>query len=79
MPTKNGTGASNISINGWGKIGTNAKHHLKGYSNELNPRIAWESKFYLPTNTTYFSSKIAPSNFRKSFREYNENNEGQNQ
>ena len=79
IPTSIGTGASSISIKGCGRIGTKAKHHLKGYTRELSPRMAAERKLYLPTNTIDFSSKTAFSRRMKSLADNMEKRVGQNQ
>ncbi len=74
MPTKRGRGASSISIKGWGRMGTRAKHHLKGYKRELKPRMAVERRLCLPTKTTDFSKRMALRSFMKSFNERRLNN-----
>lgn len=79
MPTRRGSGASNISIRGWGNIGTKARHHLKGYSNEFKPRIAEESYDCWPMNTIDFSRSAAEINFVNVLRGKRANNVGQNQ
>lgn len=73
-----GKGASIMSIKGWGKIGTKAKHHLKGYNKELKPRTAEESKFYFPTNITDFSNITAASNYKNTSNLNREKSWGQN-
>jgi hypothetical protein len=40
MPTNKGRGASIMSIRAWGRIGTRARHHLKGYRSAFKPRTA---------------------------------------
>lgn len=65
IPTSRGTGASTMSISGWGNIGTNAKHHLKGLRSELKPRMAEEIMLAFPTKITDFSSITADKSYRK--------------
>lgn len=62
MPISIGTGASNISISGTGKMGTKARHQLKGYKSELKANIVEDIRFYFPTKTIDFSNKIALNN-----------------
>ena len=43
IPTRIGKGASSISMSGCGRMGTRARHHLKGQRREFKPRIADDS------------------------------------
>jgi len=43
MPTNKGRGASIMSIRACGRIGTRARHHLKGYRSAFKPRTAEDS------------------------------------
>jgi len=61
IPTRSGTGASIISINGCGSTGTIAKHHLKGYKRQFKPKMAEDIRLALPTKIIDFSNKTAES------------------
>jgi hypothetical protein len=63
MPTIIGSGASSISISGFGNIGTNAKHHLKGCSNAFSPKIADVTYYCFPMNTIDLSIITAERSF----------------
>ncbi len=58
-----------MSIKGCGKIGTKAKHHLKGCRRQFNPRIVEDIKLAFPTNITDFSRSTADKSFRNEFAE----------
>lgn len=73
-----GKGASNISIKGFGKIGTKAKHHLNGCKRAFRPKIADERLFCLPTNIIDCSNKIAENSLSKVVKGNLENKLGQN-
>ena len=62
-----------MSISGCGRIGTKAKHHLKGLSNELKPSIADDIMFAFPTKITDFSSIMTDRSWRKVESENAEN------
>jgi hypothetical protein len=47
---------------------------LKGYNNELKPRIEADKWLYFPTNTIDFSSRTAFRSLKKSLSENIENN-----
>ena len=60
-------------------MGISARHHLKGYTRELRPRIALESMDWFPTKMIDFSRNTADKSFTKESKSKAENSVGQNQ